>query len=94
MEIVMRGRTSEDSEGVVEDAHFSIVLPYRGIGQIGFIDQAKCTRYSKPGDSGSTIVDKKSGKIVGLHFAGSGNVSIFNPISEVVKALKFRFAEK
>jgi hypothetical protein len=93
MEIVMRGRTSGESEGVVEDAHFSIVVPYPGLGQIGFIDQAKCTRYAKEGDSGSIIVDKKSGKIVGLHFAGSGAASIFNPISEVVKALRFRFAE-
>jgi hypothetical protein len=94
MEIVMRGRTSGDSQGVVEDVHFSIVLPYPGVGKVGFIDQVKCTRYSKPGDSGSIIVDKKSGKIVGLHFAGSGDGSIFNPISGVVGALKFRFVDK
>jgi hypothetical protein len=93
MKIVMRGRTSGNSEGTVEDVHFSIVLPYPGVGKVGFIDQVKCTRYSKPGDSGSIIVDKQSGKIVGLHFAGSSDGSIFNPISEVVKALKFRFAE-
>lgn len=94
MEIVMRGRTSGNSEGVVEDVHFSIVLPYPGVGQIGFINQVKCTRYSAGGDSGSIIVDKKSGKLVGLHFAGSVDGSIFNPISEVVKALKFKFVEK
>jgi hypothetical protein len=94
MKVVMRGRTSGDSEGVVQDIHFSIVLTYPGVGEIGFIDQVKCTRYSKPGDSGALIVDKKSGKIVGLHFAGSGASSIFNPISEVEKALKFRFADK
>ena len=70
------------------------VLPYPGVGKVGFIDQVKCTRYSKPGDSGAIIVDKKSRKIVGLHFAGSSDGSIFNPISEVVKAFKFRFAEK
>jgi len=93
MKIVMRGRTSGNSEGTVEDVHFSIVLPYPGVGKVGFIDQVKCTRYSKPGDSGSIIVDKKSGKIVGLHFAGSSDGSIFNPISEVVKALKFSFAK-
>src|SRR6266702_1974554 len=87
MKIVMRGRTSGNSEGTVEDVHFSIVLSYQGVGKVGFIDQVKCTRYSKPGDSGSIIVDKASGKIVGLHFAGSSDGSIFNPISEVVKAL-------
>jgi hypothetical protein len=94
MKIVMRGRTSGDSAGVVEDVHFSVVLPYPGVGKVGFIDQVKCTRYSKPGDSGSLIVDQKSGKIVGLHFAGSDAGSIFNPISEVIRAFKFRFVDK
>lgn len=94
MKIVTRGRTSGDTEGEVQDVHFSVVLPYEGLGQIGFIDQVKCTHYSKPGDSGSIIVDQKSKKIVGLHFAGSGNASIFNPIAEVIKAFKFRFAAK
>jgi hypothetical protein len=94
MKILMRGRTSGDSEGVVEDVHFSTVLHYEGVGEVGFIDQVKCTRYSKGGDSGSIIVDKASGKVVGLHFAGSAEGSVFNPISAVMKALKFRFAER
>ena len=94
MKIVSCGRTSGNTEGEVQDVHFSVVLPYPGVGKVGFIDQVKCTNYSKPGDSGSIIVDKKSGKIVGLHFAGSGNASIFNPIGEVIKALDFRFAAK
>jgi len=92
--IVKRGRTSGDTEGTVKDVHFSALLPYPGLGKIGFIDQVFCTQYSKPGDSGSIIVDKATGKIVGLHFAGSDAGSIFNPIGEVVKALKFRFAAK
>ena len=94
MKILIRGRTSGDSEGVVEDVHFSTVLHYEGVGEVGFIDQVKCTRYSKGGDSGSIIVDKASGKVVGLHFAGSAEGSVFNPISAVMKALKFRFAER
>jgi hypothetical protein len=94
MKIVMRGRTSGNSEGTVDDVHFSIVVPYPGVGKVGFLDQVKCTRYSKGGDSGSIMVDKQNGTVVGLHFAGSGEASIFNPISEVMKALKFRFAER
>jgi hypothetical protein len=94
MNIVLRGRTSGNSQGVVDDVHFSIVMTYPGVGKVGFIDQVKCTRYSAGGDSGSIIVDKKSGKIVGLHFAGSTEGSIFNPMSEVMKALKFRFTDK
>jgi hypothetical protein len=94
MKIIKRGRTSGDTEGTVKDVHFSALLPYPGLGKIGFIDQIFCTQYSKPGDSGAIIVDKASGKIAGLHFAGSDAGSIFNPIGEVMKALKFRFAAK
>jgi hypothetical protein len=94
MKIVARGRTSGDTEGEIEDIHFSAVIEYEGVGKVGFLDQVKCTRYSKPGDSGAVIVDRKSGKIVGLHFAGAGGGSIFNPIDDVMKAFKFRFAEK
>lgn len=94
MKIAMRGRTSGDSEGEVQDVHFSVLLPYPGVGQVGFIDQVKCSHYSKGGDSGSLIVDQASGKIVGLHFAGSQTYSAFNPIAPVVKALKFRFTSK
>lgn len=94
MKIVKRGRTSGDTEGTVKDVHFSALIPYPGLGKIGFIDQVFCTQYSKPGDSGSIVVDKATGKIVGLHFAGSADGSIFSSISEVVKALKFRFAAK
>jgi hypothetical protein len=93
MAVAIRGRTSGNSEGTVSDVHFSAVIPYPGVGKLGFIDQALCTRYSKGGDSGSIVVDKKSGKIVGLHVAGSTEGSIFNPISEVMKALKFRFVD-
>ncbi len=94
MTIVKRGRTSGDTEGTVKDIHFSALIPYPGLGKIGFIDQVFCTQYSKPGDSGSIIVDKATGKIVGLHFAGSDAGSIFSSVGEVVKALGFRFAAK
>jgi hypothetical protein len=94
MKIVTRGRTSGNTEGEVQDVHFSVVMPYPGIGTVGFIDQVKCTNYSKGGDSGAVIVDKASKKIVGLHFAGSGSASMFNPIAEVMKVLKFRFTDQ
>jgi hypothetical protein len=94
MAVAIRGRTSGNSEGTIKDVNFSAVIPYPGVGKLGFIDQVLCTRYSKGGDSGSIVVDKKSGKIVGLHVAGSEQGSIFNPISEVMSALKFTFASK
>jgi hypothetical protein len=94
MKVLIRGRTSGDSEGRIDDINFSTVIDYDGVGHVGFLNQVKCTRYSKPGDSGAIVVDKKSGKIVGLHFAGSAEGSIFTPITTIVKALKFKFVSK
>ncbi len=91
MTVVKRGRTSGDTESVVEDVNFRAIIEYDGVGRVGFLDQALCRRYTSPGDSGALVVDKKSGKIVGLHFAGASGGSVFNPIVPVVKALKIRF---
>src|SRR5260370_34735136 len=71
MKIVMRGRTSEISEGTVKDAHFSYSLPYPGVGEIGFIDQVRCTRYAKDGAPGALAADKRTDSVVGLHCGGS-----------------------
>jgi Trypsin-like peptidase domain len=95
MKVLIRGRTSGDSEGEVDDINFSTTIDYGGgVGVVGFLNQVKCTRYSKGGDSGSIVVDKKSGKIVGLHFAGSPDGSIFTPINTIIKALKFKFVSQ
>ena len=92
MTVTKRGRTTGDTESTVEDVNFRTIVEYEGVGKVGFLDQAFCRRYTKPGDSGAIVVDKKSGKIVGLHFAGASGGSVFNPISPVIRALKFRFA--
>jgi hypothetical protein len=92
MTVVKRGRTSGDTESTVEDVNFRAIIEYDGVGKVGFLDQALCRRYTGPGDSGAIVVDKKSGKIVGLHFAGASGGSVFNPIGPVMKALKFKFA--
>jgi V8-like Glu-specific endopeptidase len=94
MRVVKRGRTTGDTESVVQDINFRFILEYEGVGKVGFLDQVLCERYTAGGDSGSIVVDKKSGKIVGLHFAGANGGSVFNPIREVIKALKFKFTKK
>jgi hypothetical protein len=91
MNIVMRGRTSDTSTGMVKSTTFTYALNYPGIGMIGFTDQCLCTQYADPGDSGALIVDQASGKIVGLHCGGGTNFSFFNPISAVMRILNFRF---
>jgi hypothetical protein len=94
MKVVKRGRTTGDTESTVQDVHFRFILEYDEVGKVGFIDQVLCDRYTAGGDSGSIVVEKKTGKIVGLHFAGADGGSVFNPIDEVIKALKFRFTAK
>lgn len=87
MQVVKVGRTTGKTTGEVRDVNFRFTLDYDEVGEVGFIDQVLCTRYTKPGDSGSLVVDKATGKAVGLHFAGANGGSVFNPIGDVLKAL-------
>jgi hypothetical protein len=56
------------------------------------VDQVICDKYSQDGDSGSLIVAKGSGEIVGLHVAGSADGSMFTPIKAVQAALNIKFS--
>lgn len=87
MKVVKVGRTTGKTTGEVRDVHFRFALDYDEVGEVGFIDQVLCTRYTKPGDSGSLVVDQATGKAVGLHFAGANGGSVFNRIDDVLKAL-------
>ncbi|HKQ99872.1 MAG TPA: hypothetical protein VJT09_04315, partial [Pyrinomonadaceae bacterium] len=93
MKIMKFGRTTSKTTGTILDVHFRTTVNYQGVGAVGFVNQVLCTRYTEGGDSGSLVIDKETGKAVGLHFSGAaaedGNQggSIFNPIDEVLKAL-------
>jgi len=87
MKVVKVGRTTRKTVGEVRDVHFRFTLNYEEVGEVGFIDQVLCTRYTKPGDSGSLVMDQETGKAVGLHFAGANGGSVFNPIDDVLQAL-------
>lgn len=91
MHVVKVGRTTGRTESVVEDINFRVIIRYPGVGKVGFLDQVLCRTYTDGGDSGSVVVDKASGKIVGLHFAGSPKGSVFTPIDFVMQSLGFRF---
>jgi hypothetical protein len=95
MVIVGNGRTSGPMEGIVKDCHchpFKVDFSETGFGMIGFVDQVMCSHYSQDGDSGSLIVAKDSGKIVGLHVGGSDEGSFFTPIKAVQVALNIKFS--
>ena len=70
MKVVKVSRTTGKTTGEVRDVHFRFTLDYEGeIGEVGFLDQVLCTRYTEQGDSGSLVIDKATGRAVGLHFA-------------------------
>lgn len=94
MQVVKVGRTTGKTVGKVVDVNFRFVLNYPGVGPVGFRDQVLCTRYTKPGDSGSLVLDRKTMKAVGLHFAGAKGGSVFNPIADVLKALGVKLVTK
>ena len=91
MMVSKRGRTTGKTRGKVIDIDFRIQISYPGVGKLGFTNQVLCERYTDGGDSGSLVIDTSSGKIVGLHFAGAEQGSVFNPIGAVMKALNFTF---
>jgi hypothetical protein len=95
MKVMKVGRTTGKTTGVIQDVHFRFTLDYEGeIGEVGFVDQVLCSRYTEGGDSGSLVIDKATGRAVGLHFAGASGGSVFNPIDEVLKALGVQLVTK
>ncbi|QPC91714.1 hypothetical protein [Mesorhizobium sp. INR15] len=91
MVVKKRGRTSGDTQSVVRDVDFRVLVRYQGVGVVGFTGQVLCDTYTEGGDSGALIVAQESGAIVGLHFAGSPQGSVFTPIRAVMETLKFSF---
>lgn len=94
MKVVKVGRTTGKTTGEVRDVHFRFVLDYEGVGEVGYVDQVLCTRYTQGGDSGSLVLEEATGRAVGLHFAGANGGSVFNPIGDVLKALGVQLVTK
>ena len=87
------GHTSSNADEI--DADVVVNYGYDGVGkkrlayfksQIVIEDR----KFSKPGDSGSTV-QNSSGKTVGLLYAGSSKTTILNPIDDVIAALQLSF---
>ena len=90
MNVQKTGRTTDYTTGVIRDTDYRMRLSYAkpggGSGLVGLRDLVLCTRYTAGGDSGSAVFNM-SGKVVGLHFAGSPSSSIFNKIGNVLDLL-------
>lgn len=92
MKVQKTGRSTGHSWGRIIDTDFQAIVPYPDpddpakTRNVLFRDQVLCTRFTDPGDSGALVLSS-SGRVVGLHFAGSPDVSVFNRISRVFEAL-------
>ncbi|MBY5827116.1 S1 family peptidase [Rhizobium leguminosarum] len=91
MAVKKRGRTSGDSQSIVRDVDFRILVRYEGVGVVGFTGQVLCDSFTASGDSGALVVSQDTGAVIGLHFAGSSRGSVCTPIRTVIDALKFTF---
>lgn len=77
------GRSTGHTKGKVISVNASVCVDYGGIVRC-FNDCIVTTHMSEGGDSGSILLDNNM-NAVGLLFAGSETVSIYNPISYPVK---------
>ena len=84
-EVKKSGRTTALSFGTIITIDATVQVQYSN-AVATFEDQIISTPMSKPGDSGSLLVGGEN-KAVGLLFAGSDAVTIFNRISNVLSLL-------
>jgi len=82
MNVQKFGRTSERTTGKVISLGGEFTVGY-DIGAITFIDCIVTTAMSQGGDSGSILFDDNMNAI-GLLFAGSDKVSLFNPLGPII----------
>lgn len=88
-QVIKAGRTTQVTTGVVIAINATIVVgPYPG-GFAQFRHQIVTTGMGAPGDSGSLLMDARL-NAVGLLFAGSSEITIFNHIVDVETALGVR----
>lgn len=80
------GRSSGLTTGEITVLETTITVGY-GDSTAQFSGQIVTTAMSRPGDSGSVLVESGGPRAVGLLFAGSDLATIYNPISDVLRAL-------
>lgn len=84
MKVFKSGRTSGVTEATITQLDVTADVRY-GDQTARFSGQIMTTPFSQPGDSGSLVLDFNR-NAVGLLFSGSSQVSMFNPISQVLAA--------
>jgi len=80
------GRSSGLTTGEIYVIETTLTVGY-GESTAQFSGQIVTTPMSRPGDSGSILVETGGPRAVGLLFAGSDLATIYNPIDDVLRAL-------
>jgi len=87
------GRTTGLTEGIVRVVRFDVFDVQYGQGMVRVDDvmviEGAAAAFSRPGDSGSAIVDMR-GRVVGLLFAGSDVVTFAIPIRRILRRFKLK----
>jgi hypothetical protein len=84
------GRTTAYTQGVITQIDATLRIDYNGQSAL-FEGQLVADAMSRPGDSGSAVLDMEK-RVVGLLFAGSDVATVINPIDEVLSALNVTLA--
>lgn len=92
MKVQKSGRTTGLTTGTIMVKNVVMRVDYGDAGTCVFTNQLVSDIKSGPGDSGSLIVDMQN-RAVGLLFAGGNNVTVLNPIADVVQQLHIRFPD-
>ena len=79
------GRTTGFTIGNIRYTNATIVVGY-DTGNALFVNQIITNNMSMGGDSGSLLLDKEN-NAVGLLFAGSSDITVYNPIINVLRVL-------
>ena len=85
MVAIKSGRTSSVTDGKVVALDVSIQIEYDRMGILNFENQIATEYMLDAGDSGSALLNKETGAVIGLGYAGSDSLSFHNPIGPVLK---------
>ncbi|MDZ7270298.1 MAG: S1 family peptidase [candidate division KSB1 bacterium] len=91
MAVAKSGRTTGVTTGLIEVVEATTQVSYGGGRTATFVGQVLTGNMSSPGDSGSLLVEAGTNLAVGLLFAGSDQVTVYNPISAVMSELGVSF---
>lgn len=84
MNVAKSGRTTGYTSGSIRLLDAVVTVDYGGGRSATFEDQLVSGFMSQGGDSGSLLVTKEEKKAVGLLYAGSDQVTLYNPIAAVL----------